>query len=707
MTRVGSRAAFAALMMTVALPLTAYAQDVIELQPINVAGEDPAGPVEGYIAKTSSSGTKTGVALTKIDQMVNVVPADQIAAQGAETVAEALRFTPGVFTEYRGTSNLHDEMYVRGFGYVPRFVDGLAFGTNSFGQIDPWLLERVEVVKGPASVLYGQANPGGIVNLATKRPTGDSFRRGRVAVGSDARAELSFDMGGTFADNDTLSWRIAGTAWQADTPEDGLKQRRYAFMPSLTWAPDDSRSLTVSVLSQSDPEAGFRNFREKLGTVDPTAFGYIPAEFLISDPSFQKSERYTNAVSVQYQQDLGASSQLRANFRATDITSEYRTLTWGSLAADEETISRTASGGTDDLFQLTLDVGVETRFSTGAADHTLLVGLDMQQNKRDYAWGFNFSVPSLNWRDPAYGLNPADYPLTDRQSDTDTVARQSGIYVSDRIELGALQLSAGLRLDKFDTEITDNIGNSVSSFDDTALTGHIGALYTFDNGVAPYISYATSFEPVTESPLAGNPAFDPTEGEQIEAGVKWLSQDGRFFAQAAIFDITQTGVLNYNSSLGGYEQTGQIDSQGFEFEGRMELAQGLDVIASYSYLDATVAESIRSDEVGKTPSRLPGHQASIWANYEMDNGFGLGAGVRYIGESQGDGANSFTVPDVTLFDLALSYDFGAGNPSLEGMKAQVNIRNLTDEFYAASCASVYACFVGTGRTVTASLDFAF
>ncbi len=707
MTNSRSRAAFAALMITVALPVSALAQDVIELQPIVVTGEEADGLVDGYIATSTTSGSKSDVALVKLDQSVTVVSADQIADQGAESVAQALRYSPGVFTEYRGTSNLHDEMYVRGYGYIPRFVDGLTFGTNSFGQIDPWLLERVEVIKGPASVLYGQANPGGIANLVTKRPTGQSFRRGRVAVGTDARSELSFDMGGTFEDNSDFSWRLVGTAWQTDTPEEGLKQKRYAFMPSLTWSPDDSRSLTVSFLTQNEPDAGFRNFRERLGSVEPTSFGYIPAEFLVSDPSFDKSERYTNAFSVQYEQDLGAASRLKANFRATDITSDYRTLTWGSLAADEETISRTASGGTDDLFQLALDVGVETQFVTGAADHTLLVGVDLQQNKRDYDWGFNFSVPSINWRTPTYGLNPADYPLTDRQRSTDTVARQAGLYVSDRVALGDWTLSGGVRVDRFDTEITDNVAASTTRFKDTAITGHIGALYTFDNGLAPYISYATSFEPVTQSPLAGNPAFDPTEGEQLELGVKYLSQDGRIFAQASVFDISQTGVLNYNSTLGGYEQTGQIDSQGFEAEARVELARGLSVIAAYSYVDAVVAESIRADELGKTPARLPGHQASLWAQYDMDSGWGLGAGLRYIGESQGDGANSFSVPDVTLLDLAVSYDFGKRNPSLEGMKAQVNVQNLTDEFYTASCASAYACFVGGGRTVTASLDFAF
>ena len=702
-----TRTSLGALMLTVVIPSAALSQNVTELEEINVVAEDADGVVEGYIATNTLSGSKTGTALVRLDQTVNVVPADQIEDQGAQSVAEALRYTPGVFTEYRGTSNLHDETYIRGFGYAPRFVDGLAFGRNSFGQMDPWLLERVEVIKGPASVLYGQANPGGIINLATKRPTGDSARRGRLTLGSDNRAEFGFDMGGSFADNPGYAWRIVGMAQQSDTPENGLKERRYAIMPSLTWRPDDSRSLTLSFLSQNEPDAGFRNFRERLGTLDPTSFGYIPRDFLVSDPSFQQSERTTHAFSLQYEQEIGAASTLRSNLRITDFATKYRSLTWGSLAADEVTISRTASGGTDDLFQIALDTNLETRFSTGAAEHTLLAGVDLQRNKRDYAWGFNFSVPSIDWRNPVYGLNPEDYPLTDRQSNTDTTSHQAGLYISDRVEIGALMLSGGLRYDWFETEVTDNLAGSVNTYSDSALTGHIGALYSLDNGLAPYFSYSTSFEPVTETPLPGSPAFDPTEGEQVEVGVKWQSQDGRYFAQAALFDITQKGVLNYNSTLGGYEQTGKIASKGFELEGRAELAQGLSLIASYSYVDATVEESVRTSEVGKTPARLPQQQASIWANYQMDSGLGLGAGLRYIGTSQGDGSNSFEVPAVTLVDLALSYDFGRRNPRLEGLTAQLNVRNVADKFYTASCASTYACFVGTGRTVTASMDFAF
>ncbi|NKX37830.1 TonB-dependent receptor plug domain-containing protein [Rhodobacteraceae bacterium R_SAG4] len=174
-----TRTSLGALMLTVVIPSAALSQNVTELEEINVVAEEADGVVQGYIATNTLSGSKTGTALVRLDQTVNVVPADQIEDQGAQSVAEALRYTPGVFTEYRGTSNLHDETYIRGFGYAPRFVDGLAFGRNSFGQMAPWLLERVEVIKGPASVLYGQANPGGIINLATKRPTGDSVRRGR------------------------------------------------------------------------------------------------------------------------------------------------------------------------------------------------------------------------------------------------------------------------------------------------------------------------------------------------------------------------------------------------------------------------------------------------------------------------------------------------------------------------------------------------
>ena len=688
---------------TLLVPVALAAEETTALQQIDVLGAAVDQAVTGYVAAGSQSGTKTAAALTKTAQAISVVPASQIADQAAASVAQALRYSPGIFTEYRGSSNLHDETFVRGFYYAPRFLDGLAFGANSFGQIDPWLLSRVELVKGPSSVLYGQANPGGLIAMTSKTADGGHHGEAVASTGSHGRAGLSVDLGEKLSDR--LSWRLAATGWRVDTQEQGLEQQRFAFAPSLTWAPTDDTRLTLTALVQNEPDAGVRNFREAAGSLYPTASGsLIPWDFLVSDPAWDRSTRNTKALGARFEHDLSDSTTLRANARLSQIDSDYRTLIWGALAADGVTISRTASGGTDDLRQGLLDLSLEHRFSTGAVSHKLLAGLDHQDSHRDYHWGFDFSTAAIDWTNPVYGLD--DFDLSDRVSDTDTDARQTGIYLQDQAEIGNWTLSAGLRVDDFHSEITDNLTGTSAVFDDTATTGRLAALYSFDTGLAPYISYSTSFEPVTEASGTATP-FDPTEAEQLEIGVKWASADGRLFAQASAYDLSQTGVLVYNNTLSAYEQIGRIDSRGLELEGRAELARGWSVIASAGWIDAEVKETTNAAELGKTPSRVPGFTASVWGKYTAEAGYDVAMGLRHIGASQGNAANSFEVPSVTLVDLALGYDLGRLSPVAEGVRAQLNVQNLADKHYVASCASAYACFVGTERTVTASVSYKF
>lgn len=701
------RAPIRALMLSTTLlfPLAAAAQEaaVTVLDPVVLDGSGGIGQVNGYVATGSVSGTKTATPLRKTPQAINVVPATQIADQAATSVAQALRYSPGIFTEYRGSSNLHDETYVRGFGYVPRYVDGLIFGSGSFGQMDPWLLDRVELVKGPSSVLYGQANPGGIITMTTKKADGERVREVKVTGGSHDRAGLAFDFGDKLSE--TLDWRLVGTGWRVDTQEKGLEQQRFSFAPSLRWRPTDATTVTVTALVQNEPDAGFRNFRIADGTIRPTASGgYIPVDFLVGDPAWDRSTRETRALGAEIEHRLGDDTTLRAKARATGIDSYFRTLTFESLDADGKTINRAASGGTDDLKQAALDLSVEHRFQTGAAEHTLLAGIDHQRSRRDYKWGFDYSVPTIDWTNPVYGHTGFD--LVERPSDTRTDSRQTGLYVQDQVEIGALNLSAGLRYDDFDVTIDNNLTGASTTFDDHAVTGRLGALYTFDNGVAPYLSYATSFEPVTQSSATGTP-FDPTEAEQVELGVKWASADGRFFAQAAVFDLKQTGVLSYNPVTASYDQIGRIDSRGLELEGRAELGNGWSLLGSASWLDAEVKETNTAADLGKMPSRLPGFTAALWAKYTSEAGYDLALGLRHIGDSWGDSANTFEVPSVTLVDLAVGYDFGKLSPAYEGLHGQINVQNLTNKVYTASCASQWACFIGSERMVTASLDYKF
>lgn len=677
------------------------AQDEVALQPIVVDGI-----AQGYVAGgNGSAGTKTSTPIQKVPQAINTVTAAQIADQGAQSVAEALRFTPGVFTEYRGTSNQADEMYVRGFGYVPRYLDGLTFAGASSGRLDPFLLDRVEVVKGPASVLYGQASPGGIVNMASKLPEGRDADHVRLTFGSRNQAEVGVDSQRQLSD--TLDARFVAHFAQQDSVEqadgEGIRSESYAFLPSLRWRPTAATALTFSAIVQDEPGVGLRNFREASGTTEPTAYGYIPRDFFVSDPDFEVNERETYGLQAQLEHRFAPNVTFRQKLRALDIHTRTGTLVWGALDDDGKTISRSVTKDHSDLSQITSDTQLEVGFGTGALRHTLLAGLDVQRTESDKkVW--RGAASSIDWTNPIYGVTVPNAALS---SDTGTVLRQTGLYLQDQMEWGGLTVSAGLRHDTFDSTVRDHVGGTTTDLDGSATTGRLGALYTFDNGIAPYISYSTSFEPVTTAPESGQSPFDPTEGKQVELGVKWMSPNERLFLQAAAFDIEQTNVLTRETYTDPYRQIGKIRMRGIELEGRGQVTDALSVIASYSTLDAEVVESDVATEVGKSPARLPEVLASLWVKYDTPAGFGVAGGLRYIGESQGNAANTFQVSAVTLIDLAFDYDLGRLSPQLDGLSAQVNVRNLEDKVYTASCASAYACFIGTERTISASLDWRF
>ncbi|WP_234187273.1 TonB-dependent siderophore receptor [Shinella sp. NM-101] len=678
------------------------------------AGERGDGPVKGYVAKKSLSGTKTDTPVARTPQTISVVAKDQIEDQHVQSVAEALRYTPGVVTEYRGASNLRDELFVRGFYYVPKYLDGLFLGGDlSYARIDPYLLERVELISGPASVLYGQANPGGIVNMVSKKPTGEPLRAAELSIGTDRSISAGFDISDTF--DDAFGYRLAATGLSRDLQEDFAKRRSLAIAPSFIWSPDEGTSLTILGGYQNEPDAGYRNFLDAAGTVTPIpGFGYVPRDFFVSDPNYERSEREQAWIGYEFRHEFNDNLTFRQNARYLHLDWLHHTLVYGSLSADPLTgantvISRSASGGTDNWGQFTIDNQMEATFSTGAAEHTLLAGVDYQYRTRDYQWG-RAPVPSINIADPHYGgFNYGSVVLA--TSDLQAVdARQTGVYLQDQMEIGGLNLLAGLRYDWAQTDIDDRLAaNNDQSYDEGALTWRAGALYAFDNGIAPYVSYATSFEPVLYLPPAGAPAFKPTTAEQFEVGVKYAPEGSDLLLTAAYYDLTQNDVVG-SQWVGGvpvYSQTGRIRNHGVELSARAEINDSLSLIAGYSFISSVVKESVTASEVGRMPARIPQHQASLWATYTLDGGalegLTLGGGVRYIGTSWGNNANTFKVGAVTLFDAMASYDFGARNPDLKGLSLQVNVKNIADERYVASCASAYACFYGEGRSIVATL----
>ena len=716
-------------------PPPAHAQDSTAT-PLAFPAEAPAGtlvlpqvnvqatawrawqPVEGYVAPLTTTGTKTDTPLIETPQSVGIVTRDQIDDQAALNVSQALRYTAGVLPEVRPTSR-YDSVFVRGFGgqgtsaaYV-NFLDGLRQQRGisyAIPTVDPWLLERIEVLRGPASVLYGQTGSGGIVNLVSRRPTEEAVHEVRLEAGSNSLLQTAFDFGGKLTEDGEFLYRLSGIGRIAETQYDYNKESRIAVAPAVTWRPTADTTLTVLGNYQYEPDGGFYNFAPAVGTVLPNRFGRLPSSFFSGDPNYNLFQRRLASIGYQLEHRLDETWTFRQNFRYQHIDAEFKAISGRALAANQRTLSRSIVHSIEHADTFALDNQAQATFSTGPVDHTMLFGID---------WGRSSAKRRLGnaGLSPAYALDifaPSYYQTFPEPvlATTTQIQDQLGFYAQDQIALGKLRLTLGLRQDFATSETVTRATGRSASQEDSAFTWRAGALYLFDNGLAPYASYATSFLPNsgTYAATRGGSPFDPTTGEQYEAGIKFQPNGFNSYIQLAAFHIRQQDVLTPDPVNTGYSiQTGEIRSRGIELEGRASLNDNLDLIVAYAYTDAEVTESTTAGVTGKAVPQVPKHSASAWADYRFTDGplrgLGLGAGIRYIGETPGDETNSFDVSSFTLFDAAIRYDLGALREDLKGAQLTLNVSNIGDKDYVASCSSADACYFGNRRLVLAGLRY--
>ncbi len=676
--------------------------------------ESITAPLKGTVAKESAAGTKTDTPLRKTPQSISVVTRDQMDQQEPASVAEALAYTSGVVTTYRGNSNRNDEVISRGFRYAPKLLDGLHFGLSSqnggAGQLDPWLLERVEMVHGPAGVLYGQVSPGGVVAMTSKRPTAQEIREVKLSTGNRHLAEAAFDFGGKLNDDNTLFYRLNGIGSTRHEFVKDNKQQRVAIAPALTWLPNEDTSFTLLTSYQNDPKAGSRNFLPRAGTLYSTSVGYVPYDFNVSESSYDKSTREQASIGYNLDHNFNDAVSFTQNLRFTHRDEDYKYLVYNVVApANDHTLTRMAQHES----QLTNEFGVDNQlkgvFDTGAVKHTVLGGLDYRYshiNSKMYR-DRNSDYP-IDWANPSHtDIDASKLSLV--SSDQKTL-NQVGVYVQDQLEWNDWNLLLSGRHDWSQVNTRDNTtGGSENSYNDNQFTGRAGLLYAFDNGISPYVSYSTSFEPTLYQGEPGSPAMKPTTGKQTEVGVKYQIPDSNTLLTLSWFDITQKNVASFNRTTYFYDQIGKVKSQGVEAEVHAQPTPEIALTAAYSYTDVETKDSPTAAEIGHAPAAIPRHAASAWGTYSFQqgvlNGLTIGSGVRYIGTAPGDAVGEYYVPHYTLYDAMAKYDLGQATSSLRGTTLQLNVQNLSDKKYVSSCSGEDACFYGVGRTIVASVDY--
>lgn len=660
--------------------------------------ETATGPVPRYVAQRSATGTKTDSSILEVPQSLSVIGRQEMEARGALDLMDVVGQTPGVSVAAYGPDNRGWEyLSLRGFpGNSSSFRDGLP--QSQFGVIyrmtETYGLERVEVLRGPSSVLYGQGDAGGIVNRVSKAPGPQATREVDVQVGNFNRKQLGVDLGGSVGEGGDLAFRLVGVALDSQDQDryangDRITRQRAYLAPSLRWSPSAATSLTVfgELLNDESGEDPYYAI-----FTDP---GGVRRQVKYGDPSFSRFQQDQYSVGYRFDHALGNGWSVRQNARYTDISMARRALWGDTLQPDGHTLSRMTRSWDDALEQASVDTQLQGSLITGTTQHQLLFGVDWNHLKGT-ALRWRGTGPDLDLLNPVYGMSVPQprLPWADfRQS-----VQQVGVYAQDQIRFGDRWIATlGGRHDHVRSTI-DNRLSTRSTQNDHAFSGRAGLNYLLGNGWAPYASYAQSFLPTSGVDAANNP-FQPSRGRQVEVGVKYRPHDGGSLFTAALFELRKTNIVTNDSITSEARQIGQQRSRGLELEAKTDLTHRLSATASATWMSVKVLQSANAAEVHKSPAAVPGKMASVWLDYAVGAGLGVGAGASYVGPRQNDEANTSTEGGFTLLNAVLQYDQGPWRFAL-------NVTNLLNRKYNSICYHG-ECYLGRERTVTASAKYRF
>lgn len=655
----------------------------------------------GYVAASSTTSTKTEAPLIEVPQSVSVITMDQMTARNVQTVNEAIQYTASVGVDTYGNEPRYDWINIRGFDQSTYglFRDNSRWQSGQVsGQIDPYLLQEVDVVKGPSSVLYGQNTPGGLVNLVTKRPPARTSNEVVVNYGSNDRFQVQADLGGPLDAAGKWKYRLTGLFRDSDTQVDYVPDDRWFVAPAITWSPSAATTWTVLADFQRD-ETGWSQFLPSQGTFVDNPNGKIPTSFFAGEPDYDFFDRDQWSVGSLFEHRIDETWTVRNTLRYSSIEYEGKNVFGAGLQEDLRTLSRFGFGNALDLTVFTMDTNASARFRTGIVEHSILFGVDYSESESTIVSGFAFAPP-IDVYAPVYGASIPDlFTYYDTRQPTSLL----GVYAQDHMKIGPRLV--GTLSGRYDwTEMTtdDRISGTKTEQDPSQFSGRVGLTYLFDFGLAPYASYSTSFLPTAGVNFYGQP-YDPTEGKQIEAGFKFQPKGSNSFLTGSVFEISQTNVSvpDPENPLNTLQQ-GEIRSRGFEVEGVGNLSNGLSFHASYSWLDQEVTETTDPSLLGKRPPLAPEQLFGAAAEYNFSSGalagLGVGAGVRYVGTRAGDAANTIEIPDYTLFDAFARYVWKA-------TEFQVSATNAFDKTYVAVCTSASYCNYGSTMKVIGTVRY--
>lgn len=651
---------------------------------------------EEVFAESTFSATKTETHILDIPQSISVVTKEVIQDQGLVRLNDVTPFVAGA-NEF----SVYDDITLRGFrSSDARRVNGLRTYNNFWSQPVIAHLERVEVIKGPGAATFGDASPGGVINMVTKKPLDRVRRELSVGLGSFDYRYAAADLTGPLNDAGTLLYRLNAAIEDSESFRERIYFDNRILAPSFTLLPREGTRLNLdavwidseSVLDRGQPAV---HGAQELGTVPIGVSLTQPGDILDSD---------SLSTTLSVEQDLGPDWSLVASlqdYRYDERLVEHRidrflsdteiSLRYG----DRDTEAEVRSG----------TVYLTGMFETGALMHRLVAGVDHADSD---TFSRDFSARNVGVFDilnPAYiDRDVTSYPLAESSSSPygGTLAT-TGYYLQDQISVGSWEVLAGLRYDRFSPETLDG-GARFDNEGGNELSPRLGVVYNLDDNRSVYASWITGFEPPDvgiNSPTYGGP-FDPSESVLHEVGYKQLAFEGRLLFTASIYELTKTDSIVYANSPDNpdlYVQRGEERAHGFELEAAGQIGDRFQLIANYAYNDAKITEDADPAIVGQVKENAPRHSATLWGRYSLGQRWGLGAGAQHVSDRE-TFERTLVLPDYTVFGAGLYY-------KADSWQANLMVRNLTDRVHWTGGYNYGRVFPGDPRSVTLTVNYRF
>ncbi|MFT4150000.1 MAG: TonB-dependent siderophore receptor [Paracoccaceae bacterium] len=693
--RRGKRIAVAALLSGTALIQTGPARaqaadegDVVVLDEIRLRGASVMAVDDTIVAGYTATGSKTPTEVIDIPAQVSIVTQKEMQTRRPENLSQALSYTSSVSVDEYGSDNRYDFYRIRGFLQTGTgtYRDSLPLRSFNFTsvKIEPYSVQRIEVLKGSTSTLFGLNAPGGLVNVITKRPQADPFGEVYATIGQD-HAEIGFDMGAPLDADGVWTYRLTAKVQDAEEGGDYLNDDRKYLGAALTWKPTDATALTLL--------ANYTEFDGNAGNSTPVGSTASRGTYF-GEPEFNKLDRRERSIGYEFSHEFGNGLTFRQNLRYSSFDFDLEQVYIDSVAGS--TVNRGAYGVDGNVKRLAVDNQLQYDATIGTVASRTLFGVEYVRDEllegTDY-----MSAPPVDIDDPVYcGLSCVTYNYT---LTNDLTQKSTGIYLQEELTFADRWiLTMGARHDRVETDDASGAGTNAQS----AWTKKIGLTYKATEDLAFYGNYSESFQPVEAGylPYMTVPA-KPQEGRQYEIGAKYRPGGGDALLGFALFDLSQTNVPRY-ATVGGipaYWQIGRIDVKGAEIEGRVAMNDNLNLNFAYAYWDA---EIVNGDYPGNRPLLTPKHTASVWADYTFDQGslagLRIGGGARLLGERYSDDANTVRIGSSVVFDIMASYQIA------ENTELGVNVSNLFDRQYVASYNFTNtAIYYGDERTIRATL----